>query len=176
MSRCTHCCHPEEVRAVGAKNTRATKGSAFSVALLFASLILPMIFVSLPFPAPAFAGDKAVTWKPAAQALLRVDDQPVKNWNLYQEGKKTDPLLLQMGNRFLLIEVRDHKIFELAPATVEHKGAELLWDPADRPSEPLATTDWIVKDVGFAYRTSARLVAENRVLDLQLPHPLNLKR
>jgi hypothetical protein len=105
-----------------------------------------------------------------------VDDQPVKNWNLYQEGKKNDPLLLQMGDRFLLIEVRDHKIFELPPAKVEHKGAELLWDPADRPGEPLATSEWIVKDVGFAYRTSARLVAENRVLDLQLPHPLNLKR
>jgi hypothetical protein len=125
----------------------------------------------------AFAGDKnkPATWKPIQQALLRVNDQPVKNWNVYQENKKGDPLLLEMGNRFLLIEVRDRKIFELPAGKIEHKGNELLWDPADLPSEALATSDWIIRDVGFAYRIGARLVAENRVLDLQLPHPMDLR-
>lgn len=119
--------------------------------------------------------DKPVTWKPIQQALLRVDDQPVKNWNVYLENKKADPLLLEMGNRFLLIEVHERKIFEVAPAKIDRNGVNLLWDPADRPAEPLATSNWIIRDIGFAYRIGARLVAENRVLDLQLPHPMDLR-
>jgi hypothetical protein len=149
-----------------------TEGSALPVALLFVSLAL---LASSLLPATAVAGDKTVAWKPVKEALLRVDDQPVKTWNVYQEGKKGDPLLLQMGNRFLLIQVHERKIFELDPAKVEHKGTELLWDSAARPAEPLATSGWIIRDVGFAYRIGARLVAENRLLDLQLPHPLNLR-
>lgn len=119
--------------------------------------------------------NKPVTWKPITQALLRVDDQPVKDWNVFEENKKGDPLLLEMGKRFLLIQVHERKIFELASAKIEHKGADLLWDSGNLPTEPLASTDWLIKDVGFAYRIGMRLVAENRVLDLQLPHPMDLR-
>ena len=138
-----------------------------------------LLFSSALVTTPAFSADKdkdkPVAWKPIQQALLRVDDQPVKTWNVYLENKKGDPLLLEMGNRFLLIEVHERKIFEIAPAKIFRKGANLLWDPADRLAEPLATSDWIIRDIGFAYRIGARLVAENRVLDLQLPHPMDLR-
>jgi len=134
-----------------------------------------VVLALVPIVGPARAGDKEVAWKPIEQALLRVDDQPVKNWNVYEESKKGDPLLLAIGNRFLLIEIHDHKIFELAPARVEHKGTDLLWDPAERPAEPLATTDWVIRDVGLAYRVAFRLEAEKHAFDVQLPHPMDLR-
>ena len=134
---------------------------------LCAATLLPL--------ASAFAADKPVAWKSIQQALLRVDDQPVKNWNVYEENKKGDPLLLEMGNRYLLIEVRERKIFELAPAKIERKGGQLLWDPAGLPAEPLATSNWIIRDVGFAYRIGIRLATENHAIDLQLPHPMDLR-
>ena len=127
------------------------------------------------FAGSLFAGEKALVWKAADNALLRVDDRPVNDWNVYQAGKKNDPLLLQMGKRFLLIEVHDRLIFEIAPEKIEHKGAELLFDPNDRPAHPLDTSDWIVKDVGLAYRFSTKLTAEMHVLDVQIPHPLDLR-
>lgn len=145
------------------------RGICFS--LVFVVLLSLGVFAA----APAFAADKPVTWKPITQALLRVNDQPVKNWNVYEENKKGDPLLLAIGDRFLLIQVHERKIFELPSAKIEHKGTELLWDPAALPAEPLATAEWLIKDVGFAYRLGVRLVAENRVLDLQLPHPMDLR-
>jgi hypothetical protein len=123
----------------------------------------------------ALARGKPLDWKAAEQALLRVDDHPVAEWNLYQAGKRDNRLLLQMGPRFLLIDVSAHQIFELDPSKIEHKGAGLRWDPDEHPDKPLETTAWLVKDVGGAYRFSARLVAENRVLDVQLPHPLDLR-
>ena len=141
-----------------------------------ASVIALAVVLALAYLAAGVrAGEKQVAWKPIEQALLRVDDQPVKNWNVYQESKKADPLLLAMGNRFLLIEIHDRKIYELEPAKVEHKGSDVLWDPAERPPEPLATTDWVIRDVGLAYRIAFRLEAEKHAFDLQLPHPMDLR-
>ena len=158
---------------------RSERGARFSPGLkkrLSASAMLPAIFFALvPLAAAVRAADKPVAWKPVEQALLRMDDQPVKSWNIYQEGKKSDPLLLAIGNRFLLIEIRDHKVFELVPAKVEQKGADLMWDPAERPAEPLASTEWVIRDVGLAYRVAFRLEAEKHAFDLQLPHPMDLR-
>jgi hypothetical protein len=124
---------------------------------------------------PALAAGKPLEWKAAEQALLRVNDHPVSEWNLYQAGKKDNRLLVQMGARYLLIDVTSHQIFEIDPSKIEHKGATLRWDPDEHPDKPLETSDWLVKDVGQAYRFSARLVAENRLLDVQIPHPLDLR-
>lgn len=122
----------------------------------------------------ALAKEKPLSWKPVPDALLRVDDAPPKDWDVYQTGRKTDRLLVQMGNRFLLIEVNGHQIFEIDPAKVQHKSAELLWSPDDRPAQPLATSDWSNRDVGAAFGISAKLDAENHVFDLQLAHPPNV--
>lgn len=167
MSGNVHFCNPARTHFAVITRAPSARGICFSVVLLLAS--------ALRIAGPAFAADKTVTWKPITQALLRVDDQAVKNWNVYQENKKGDPLLLEIGNRYLLIQVHERKVFELAPAKIEHKGTELLWDSASLPAEPLATADWLIKDVGFAYRIGIRLMPENRVLDLQLPHPMDLR-
>jgi hypothetical protein len=155
----------------GARHNKRSRGALGPWSVILFSLVIGAAL----FAAPAFAADKPVTWKPITQALLRVNDQPVKNWNVYEQNKKGDPLLLAMGDRYLLIHVHERKIFEIASAKIEHKGAELLWDPATIPAEPLATTEWLIKDVGFAYRLGVRLVAENRLVDLQLPHPMDLR-
>jgi hypothetical protein len=152
----------------GARHNKRSRGALGLWSLILLTLVIGAAGV-------AYAADKPVTWKPITQALLRVNDQPVKNWNVYEQNKKGDPLLLAMGDRYLLIQVHERKIFEIAPAKIEHKGAELLWDPATLPAEPLATSEWLIKDVGFAYRLGVRLVAENRVVDLQLPHPMDLR-
>jgi hypothetical protein len=109
--------------------------------------------------------------KPAQQAILRVDDQAVKEWDVYQVEKNNDRLLVQLGGRFLLVDAQQQQVFELVPGTIERKGSDLLWDPMDRPEKPLATSNWVARDVGPALRIRVRLDAEGRALDLQLPHP-----
>lgn len=119
----------------------------------------------------AFAKDKPLSWKPIEDALLRVNDSPPKDWSAYRTGKKNEPLVLQIGNRFLFIQSHDHHVFELDPAKIEHKTGELLWSPTDRPAKPLATSDWNVDDIGAAFVIKVKLDAENAIVDLQLPHP-----
>ena len=78
-----------------------------------------------------FAKDKPASWKEIEDALLRVNDTPVKDWGVYQTGKKRDPLLIQMNNRFLLIRIHDRQLFEfplvsqeVPPAVTLHGGSD----------------------------------------------------
>ena len=122
----------------------------------------------------AFAKDKPLSFKSIENALLRVNDAPPKDWEVYRTGKKNEPLLLQIGNRFLLLEISQHQVFELDPAKIEHKTGELLWSPSDRPDKPLATSEWTVDDIGAAFVVKVKLQSENALVDLQLPHPPNV--
>ncbi len=120
------------------------------------------------------AKDKPASWKTIDDALFRVNDAPVKEWGVYQTGKKRDPLLLQMNNRYLLIKIHDRQLFEVDPTKVQRKSDELLWDPSDHPSQPLGTSDWDANDTEAVFRIRAKISAEGRLLDIELPHPLDL--
>jgi hypothetical protein len=153
----------------------ASAGSSFSsTPLRIASWLLIAAATLSLATGNLSAKEKTLTWKPIEDALLRVDDAPVKDWGVYQTGKKTDRLLLQMGKRFLLIEFHSQQIYEIDPAKVQQKSADLLWNPDDRAPAPLASSEWSRNDIGGAFGISAKLDAENRVLDLQLPHPVDV--
>ena len=122
----------------------------------------------------AAAKGKPAVWKPINDALLRVNDSPVKEWNVYEASKKHDPLLLQIDGRFLLLAIHDHQLYEIDSSGIEHKGDDLAWDPADRPAQPLRTSSWSDGDVGTALRIEVRIRAEDRLLALELPRPPNV--
>lgn len=122
----------------------------------------------------ASAKGKPVTWKVINDALFRVNDAPVKDWSVYQADKKRDPLLLQIGNRFLLVEVHNHQLFEIDPSKIEHKSEDLIWDPSDHPAQAISTSAWNDSDVGAAFRIEAKINTEASVLVLELPHPQDI--
>ncbi len=136
---------------------------------------LPAIFfVFCAFAGIIFAKDKPVSWREIDDALLRVNDAPVKEWGVFQTGKKRDPLLVQMDGRFLLIRIHEREIFEVDPKSVQHKSGELLWDPKNHPAQPLAISDWDAGDMEAVFRIRAKITAEDRLLDIELPHQLDL--
>jgi hypothetical protein len=141
---------------------------------LAATKAVSVAVLGVLFPLAAGSSAKAgllLVWRPIEDALLRVNDAPPKEWGAYRVGKKNEPVVLQIGTRFLLIQSHDHQVFELDPSKVERKSGVLLWHPADRPAKPLATSDWMVDDIGAAFVIKVKLNNENAVVDLQLPHP-----
>jgi hypothetical protein len=122
----------------------------------------------------AFAKDKPVSWKLIDDALFRENDAPVKDWGVYQTGKKRDPLLVQMDKRFLLVKIHDRQIFEVDPSKIQHKTDELLWDTSNAPAQALATSNWDVNDTEAVFLIRAKISEEDRLLDIELPHPLDL--
>ena len=123
------------------------------------------------------AADKEkIVWKPIPDAILQVDSRAPKLWNVFQPGKKFDPLLLQLGSRYLVIYVRNMQVYELKPEQLEHKGEDLLWREADKPAKPMATSDWSTKDVGSASRILVKLSDEGRVINIEIPQMPDLRR
>ena len=140
--------------------------------------------------------DPRVLWKPVAMALLRVDDSPPKNWQVFRSDKRKQFILVQMGARFLLLDLQARRIYELSPRTLTRKNDVLEWtDPGDTPSaQPasnvpataeekarpdkalLPSSDWSLRDVGPAMRIRFRLTDEGREFDVQFPIQPDLRQ
>src|SRR5438045_3595064 len=131
--------------------------------VLLASLLLA-------FTAGAFAATKPVIWKPARNAFLHVNDQPVKDWDAFEIEKKSDRYLLQLEGKYLLIDSQQKNVFELSERALQRQGSDLLWDPDTLPEKPIATSSWVVRDVGLALRIRFHLDQDSRDIDLQIPH------
>jgi hypothetical protein len=137
---------------------------------ILASLLLVLAAASVA------ASKDTILWKPVPDAILQVDARAPKIWNVYQAGKKFDPLLLQLDNRYLVIYVRAMQVYEIKPELLTHKGENLLWREADKPDKPVATSDWNTKDVGSALRILVKLADEGRTIDIQIPQMVDLQR
>jgi hypothetical protein len=117
-----------------------------------------------------------IVWKSIPDAILQVDARAPKIWNVFQAGKKFDPLLLQLGSRYLVIYVHDMEVYEIKPEQLGHKGEDLLWRETDKPAKPMATSDWSSKDVGSASRILIKLADEGRIINIQIPQVPDLRR
>jgi hypothetical protein len=125
----------------------------------------------------SLAADKEkIVWKSIPDAILQLDSRAPKIWNVFQAGKKFDPLLLQIGSRYLVIYVRKMEVYEISPDHLERKGEDLLWRETDKPAKPIPTSDWSTKDVGSASRILVKLAAEGRIVDIQIPQVPDLRR
>jgi hypothetical protein len=133
------------------------------------------LFLFLAMNSRAADKDKIV-WKSMPDAILQVDSRAPKEWNVFQPGKKLDPLLVQIGRRYLVVYVQKMEVYEIKPEQLEHKGDDLLWRESDKPEKPAATSDWSNKDVGSATRILLKLSGEGRMLNIELPHMPDVRR
>src|SRR4051794_33994922 len=95
--------------------------------------------LSLALWTAAFAAVKPVIWRPVQNAFLRVNDQPVKDWDAFEIEKKTDGYLLALEGKFLLVNTQSKEVFEIPQNTLQRQGAVYSWDPATLPQKPIAT-------------------------------------
>ncbi len=101
--------------------------------------------------------------------MLKIDDRPVKLWELYRAEKKDSLLLLQLGSRFLLLDLDTREIFELPENSLTRVEKNLRLRSAEHSGKRLASSDWYFRDLGRARLVRARLSDEGRVLEIQLP-------
>lgn len=122
-----------------------------------------------------------VTWRPVTAAVLKIDERPAKIWNVYTADRRGSKILVQLGQRFLMLDTDAREVRELDPATLKRKGKELRWERKNaeaqsRKSEKLLPSeDWLMRDAGRARRIRVRLAAEGRVLEVQLPLQSDLR-
>lgn len=127
----------------------------------------------------AAQGADALVWKPVLLSLLSVDDRPVRLWKVYQPDKKPALVMVQIGLRYLFIDVEAREVYEVAPQRYTRKGDDLLGPapgPKDDSAKLLPTADWMVRPAGRVMRVRMKLTDEGRVLEVQLPYVPDLRR
>ena len=111
---------------------------------------------------------RKLTWRPLEFAILRYNDDAPKSWNIYHSDRK-GVLLVRLWKRYLLVSVQDEEVYDIDPQTIKASGDSVEWSYADRPSKPIETPDWRVRNVGSMDRVRFRLGKEGHFLELQLP-------
>ncbi len=118
---------------------------------------------------------EVIEWKPVVNAVLKVDDRPAKIWDLYVTGKRKHLALVQLGARFLMLDLEAQQISELAEPSLTRKGANLHWREGDQQTL-LPSEDWSQKTAGRAKIVRLLITREGRRLEVQLPIAPDLRK
>lgn len=126
--------------------------------------------------APASDPDRYL-WKSVSAAQCRLDDKIPLAWNVYQtENKKQAHLVLVLlGRRFLAMDLHAKQVYNVPLTDLTAKGSE--WESGDLflQSRILPTENWTLRDVGPAELIKLTLKDYNRLLQIELPHPADLR-
>lgn len=135
-------------------------------------LVLLILFAFLP----AAHATSTIIWKPVGDAILKITGRkPPKTWNVYQDAKKKQRVLVQMDNRYLILDAKTKEVYEITASQFQAR-KKLFQSPDPAATQhALPSTDWDMRDIGPAERIQVRLTGENIFLDVELPHPLDLR-
>jgi hypothetical protein len=134
-----------------------------------------LLLLVAPLCAPRLLAGETLAWKLVGDALLKMDERPVKLWNVYHAEKKPQFVLVQLGYRYLFLNTKAKEVFEMDPGKFQRKGKEFRSPLPDKTDKLLLTSDWVVRSVGRAQLIRVKLTAEGRVLEVQLPQKPDLR-
>jgi hypothetical protein len=143
----------------------------FSISMMILALAIALL---APL-AGAREGDK-INWKPVGDAILKITGRkPPKIWNVYQDEKKKERVLVEMDNRYLILDAKTKQVYEITAANFQPHGK--IYQSANPASNEnvVPSTGWDRRDIGPAERIQVELTNENVSLDVELPHPLELR-
>ncbi|HVA72727.1 MAG TPA: hypothetical protein VNF02_06400 [Candidatus Limnocylindrales bacterium] len=125
---------------------------------------------------PAARAASTITWKPIGDAILKITGRkPPKSWNVYQDRKKKQRVLVEIDGRYLILDAKTKEVYEIAASQFQQHGKNYQSPDPAGSSHPLPSADWDIRDIGPAERIQVRLTEEKVFLDVELPHPLDLR-
>ena len=138
-------------------------------------IILALAVGMLARHAGAREGDK-INWKPVGDAILKITGRkPPKAWNVYQDEKKKERVLVEMDNRYLILDAKTKQVYEMTAADFQVHGKIYQSIKPTSNEKAVPSTGWDRRDIGPAERIQVELTKENISLDVELPHPLELR-
>jgi hypothetical protein len=147
----------------------------FSHSSLTIKIGMALLFVLLAGAGPAQA--ERFHWKPVSLAQVKLDDKTPLAFNVYQPDKKKDShfVLVLLGRRYIELDIKAKLAYYVLLADIQKKGSDIESDNFAVPSRLLASSDWSVRDVGPAELIKLTLGDYGRVLEVELPHPPDLR-
>jgi hypothetical protein len=161
---------------------RAALGAAAGFAAIV-SLTLALPGLDLRQAGSAAAQDTGgqILWKPVDQAQLRLDEKAPLKWNVYLPDKKKDKklaselILVLLGHRYLMLDTKARLVYVVPLAELHAQGDDFESGDLAQPNNQIPSTDWTQRDVGPAELYRLTLGDYNRVMEVSLPHPPDLR-
>jgi hypothetical protein len=118
----------------------------------------------------SLAAEEKTVWKPLLLAMLKIDEKPVKIWNLYrpEKDKKLRRVLLQLGGRYLQFDTQAREVTEIPPKSFEPHGKDLRMAQKAAPGKTVRTADWLLRDLGSVWRIRTQLSDEGRTVEIDV--------
>jgi hypothetical protein len=127
---------------------------------------------------PAAQDSTRIRWVAAQGAQVKMGGKIPIMWNLYQpdkkEKKKDNLALVQLGRRYLLLDMKARLVYEVKLSALQPEGKDFTSDDLAATSRLIPTTDWMIRDVGPAELIDLTLDDYGGALEVQVPHPLIL--
>jgi hypothetical protein len=126
----------------------------------------------------ARAGEPAhIHWIPVTEAQVKIDQTTPLTWGVYQPGKKgkldkklSHLVLTLVGHRYLLIDLKAKRVYEVPLKQVHEQDGEIDTDDVVKSSQRIPTSNWAWQNVGPAELYRVTLGDYGRMLQLTLPH------
>ena len=162
---------------------RHTKRVLTPRAFRAAALFLFSALLALRFAGAIAAQDAgSIHWEQLSGAQVKLDDKTPLTWNVYQPEKKdkkdkknANLVLMLLGHRYLLIDLKARMIYEVPKASLHAQGQDFDSDDLTQGTHAIPNSDWSSRDVGPAQLVQMTMGDYNRVLQVQLPHPPDLR-
>jgi hypothetical protein len=151
------------------------------LAIVWLILALPGPWVRDAGRAAAQDGGTQIHWKPVEQAQLRLDDKTPLKWSVYQPDRKKDKklaselILVLLGHRYLMLDTKARLVYVVPLTELHAQGNDFESGDLAQPNKAIPSTDWTQRDVGPAELYRLTLGDYNRVMEVSLPHPPDLR-
>jgi len=117
-----------------------------------------------------------VTWKLDDTAHLKLEEHIPRTWGVYRADKRKNLVLVLLWRRYLALDLKSHLVFEIDPKSLTSHGTDLESDEPDTIGRQIPTLEWTDRDVGPAERILVTLGDYGKTLEVELPHPIDLRR
>lgn len=134
------------------------------------------LWVAVLAAAPSVFAAGRVTWKLDDTAHLKLEDHIPRTWGVYRADKPKNLVLVLLGRRYLALDLKAHLVFEIDPKSLTSHGTDLESDEPDAIGRQIPTLEWTDRDVGPAERIMITLGDYGKTLEVELPHPIDLRR
>ncbi|HEY4742097.1 MAG: hypothetical protein WA734_14440 [Candidatus Acidiferrales bacterium] len=141
----------------------------------FAILFLCLSFTAIFFAGSIFAAGR-VSWKYDETAHLKLEDHIPRTWGVYRADKRKNLVLVLLVHRYLAIDLKSRLVYEIDPKSLMAHGPDFESDEPEAIGHPIPTLEWNDRDVGPAERIQIRLGDYGKMLEVELPHPIDLRR
>ncbi len=128
--------------------------------------------------ADAAPGAERYRWKSVTEAQVKIDDKIPLTWNIYQPDKKKDAnlVLVLLGHRWLMLNIKARLVYQVVPGDLQKQGDDYETNDLAQPERLIPSSDWTDRDVGPAEDIHITLGDYGRILEVELPHLMDLRR